>query len=132
VQNLPVRYSSGSRRVILQIFCYMLVFISYKEQIQSLKSFKTVVSIIVTIIVVEMELMMDKEFVCSASFKICLVVCLLHWSLLQIGSSNTFNSSQLKKIHEYAIFCEENIFKSEVTNIRTCLYGLSKMWDARK
>jgi len=36
---------------------------------------------------------------------------------------NNFNGADLKRIHEYAIFCEKNIFKSEVTNIETCIYS---------
>jgi len=52
--------------------------------------------------------------------------CLLHWSRLQKGIFNIFNGADFKKIHEYAIFYEENIFKSKVTYIETCIYGLIK------
>jgi len=92
-------YSSGNRRVILQIF-YLLIFISYKEQIQ-LKSFK---------IVIFTESIMDKKFICPASFKVCLVACLLHWSRLQKGISNTFDGTDLKEIHTYILRCEDTVF----------------------
>jgi len=112
VQQFIGVYDSVNQRV-LQIFYYLLAHITYKEQIQ-LKSFRIVIST---------KLMMDDEFICPASLKVSLAACLLHWSRLQKDTHDTFDNTDLEKIHKYAIRCEESVSESEMLDITMCTYG---------
>lgn len=96
----------------IQVFYFLLIYISYKENIK-IKSFKISVSP-----------KLKKEFVCPTSFTICLAACFLQWSRVQKGIRNNFNCFDLERIESYAALCQK-IFPAECmkTNVTACTYG---------
>jgi len=111
--QLTFQYESINQKIFLQIFYYLIVLITYKEQIK-IKSF---------IIILNTQLTSNGEFMSLASLKVCLVACLLHWSRLQKGTHSTFDEADLKQICDYAMCCEKFGLKSDLIDIMVCTYG---------
>jgi len=91
-------YNPAHRRVIIQTFYYLLVYIIYKEQIE-IKSFN---------MHLYTELMINEEFACPASFTVCLSACLIHWSCLQKSAHDTFDTNS--KRFSYMLHVTRNYF----------------------
>ncbi|XP_018315861.1 uncharacterized protein [Mycetomoellerius zeteki] len=95
LQEKVLQYTSNlyiptNHRVIMQIFYYLLVYITYKEQIK-IKSFN----------ISSFTKFMDKEFACPA-FIVCFAACLLHWSHVQ-------KEYQFEEIHVIPIVSVSNV-----------------------
>lgn len=117
LQEKVLQYTSNlyiptNHRVIMQIFYYLLVYITYKEQIK-IKSFN----------ISSFTKFMDKEFACPA-FIVCFAACLLHWSHVQKGiHNNNFNYIDLEKIELYAISCKKIFPESKEIDMVLCIYS---------
>jgi len=113
VLKFTFQYESTHHKIFLQIFYYLLVRITYEEQIE-IKTF----SILLTT-----QLISNGEFISLASLKVCLAACLLNWSRLQKGAYSTFDKPDLKRIWVYAKFCEKIAPESDLIDLMVCTYG---------
>lgn len=106
-------FRTEHHKAIARSFIYLLAYISHKENID-IKSFNIHLST---------QLVIDENFICLASFTVCLAAALLRWSNLQKGAIDDFDINDLNKIYLYAIRCEQISHESGMADVAACTYG---------
>lgn len=115
-------FRTEHQRAITQSFIYLLAYISHKEEID-ITSFSVHLST---------QLMIDGNFVCLASFTVCVAAALLRWSRLQKGAFDNFDTNDLRKIHSYAARCEQITHECGTANVAACTYGSIMLYQTGK
>jgi len=115
VLQISSQYESINQKIFIRIFYFLIVFITYTEQIE-IKSF---------VMILNTPSISNGEFIYSLpSLKVCLVACLFHWSRRQKGiTHSTFDDTDLRKIFIYAMSCGIVAPESDFIDIMVCTYG---------
>lgn len=106
-------FRTEHQRAIAQASIYLLVYISCRENID-IKSF---------CVRLFTQLIIGRKIVCLASSTVCFAACFLRWSNLQKGAIDDFDSSDLNKIHSYAVRCKRISCESGMIDVAACTYG---------
>lgn len=109
-----IGYDNPHQKLSLEAFFYLLIYVSYKEEID-IKPAE---------INLNTELSIGAGVGSSASFAVCLSACFLHWSRLQKNIYKTLDINDLNLISKYAFECEKILHgtPSGIDN-SICTYG---------
>jgi len=102
------------RKIILQVFFYLFVYIAHKKQFDITRSFNVHLST---------ELIIDENSVCLPSVTVCLTACFIQWSNELNNDSRRLNHDDFVGIVSYAKRCKEISVEFDLVNVNVCTYG---------